>query len=183
MQKNPKLVGLFIRESIKGDGYFGAVRRFERAFYNGTVIDGLRFFKKSAFIKVGGFDEKLYACEDWDLDKRIKKLGPVDFIQEPIYHNDGQVTLKSYLMKKIYYSHNFSEYIHKWGKGDADVKKQFGAKYRYFGVFIENGKWRQLVRHPELTVGMYFLKSLVGVLYLFRRIKVKILYEILHLTP
>jgi glycosyltransferase involved in cell wall biosynthesis len=127
MQKNPKLVGLFIRESIKGDGYFGAVRRFERAFYNGTVIDGLRFFKKSAFIKVGGFDEKLYACEDWDLDKRIKKLGPVDFIQEPIYHNDGQVTLKSYLMKKIYYSHNFSEYIHKWGKVAHEIGKPTGV--------------------------------------------------------
>src|SRR3989338_7840629 len=40
------LVGVYIPERILGDSYWCKVRDFERSFYNGTVIDGLRFIKK-----------------------------------------------------------------------------------------------------------------------------------------
>ena len=55
-----------------------------------------------------------------------------------------------------------------WGKNDPDIKKQLGLLYRYFGVFIEQGKWKKLLRHPILTFGMYFLRFLVGVKYIMR---------------
>ena len=59
-------------------------------------------------------------------------------------------------------------YIEKWGKDDQDVKKQFGIYYRFFGVFLENGKWKRLVAHPILAAGMYFLRFWVGVNFLLR---------------
>lgn len=162
------IIALYIPEIVLGEKYFSKVRRFERGFYNSTVIDAVRFIRKDKFLEAGGFDEKLYAAEDWDLDKRLKKLGKFDIIKSPLCHNESEFNLKKYLSKKGYYSKNLNVYIEKWGKNDLDIKKQFGFYYRFIGVFIENGKWEKLVRHPLLTAGMYFLRILVGIKFIFR---------------
>ena len=47
MAENENWIALHIPEFVLGIKYFTRVRRFERSFYNGTVIDGARFFKKS----------------------------------------------------------------------------------------------------------------------------------------
>jgi len=167
--KNKETIALYIPEKIIGRGFWGKVRNFERSFYDGTVIDGVRFVKRDKFLSAGGFDEKMYACEDWDLDKRIKKLGNFDIIKSPLYHNEEEFSLKKYLAKKKYYSKNFKVYIEKWGKDDPDIKKQFGFYYRYIGVFFENGKWKEFVQHPILAAGMYFLRFMVGLKYLMRQ--------------
>lgn len=195
MESEESLVGIYISEVVLGNSYFSKIRRFERSFYDGTVVDGARFIKKSVFEKIGGFDEDLYAAEDWDLDKRLKKLGnleilenkePVDlrtwefkdFILEKgvnpsdfgsvIYHNESEFNLKKYISKKKYYSKNFNKYLDKWDREDLDIKKQFGFWYRFFGVFIENGKWRKLVSNLHLVFGMYFLRFLVGLSFIFK---------------
>ncbi|GCC09993.1 N-glycosyltransferase [archaeon] len=49
------------------------------------------------------------------------------------------------------------KYIQKSGKDDPIIKKQLGLWYRFFKVFIENGKWKRLKRNPALTVAMYVL--------------------------
>ena len=49
------------------------------------------------------------------------------------------------------------------------LKKQFGFGYRFFTVFVENGKWKKLVRHPILAVVMYFERVLVGFTYLLNK--------------
>ena len=59
-------------------------------------------------------------------------------------------------------------YQAKW-KGHPALKRQFGLFYRYFGVFVECGKWRRLLRHPILAVVMYLERIAVGVTYLFSR--------------
>ncbi|MCL5795654.1 MAG: glycosyltransferase, partial [Patescibacteria group bacterium] len=69
--KNCQLMALHIPEVVLGKNFFSQVRRFERSFYNGTVIDGARFFERTAFIKVGGFDKTMSGPEDWDIDKKI----------------------------------------------------------------------------------------------------------------
>lgn len=162
------IVALYIPEIVMGEKFFSRVRRFERRFYNGTVIDAVRFIKKDKFLETGRFDENLYAGEDWDLDKRLKKLGKVDIIKNPLYHNESEFRLLKYLNKKKYYFKNLDAYISKWGKNDTDIKKQFGFYYRYVGVFIENGKWKKLLRHPILATGMFFLRFMVGLKFLLR---------------
>jgi glycosyltransferase involved in cell wall biosynthesis len=162
------LIALFVPEIVMGEKFFPLVRRFERSFYDGTVIDAVRFIRKETFLESGGFDEKLYAGEDWDLDKRLKKLGKFSIIKSPLYHNEEGFSLSRYLKKKSYYSQNLDAYISKWGKSDPDIKKQFGFCYRFLGVFVENGKWKRLLRHPVLTAGMYFLRILVGIKFIFR---------------
>lgn len=187
---------LWIPEIVLGNNFFSKCRRFERTFYNGTVIDGARFFRKNIFVEVGGFDITMSGPEDWDIDKKIKSKNKklkllensasnknnwalYNFIKERgvdsnkygsvIYHNEADFNLKKYLSKKGYYAKSFNEYISKWGKDDKDIKKQFGLGYRYFGVFLENGKWKKLLSHPILTIGMYFLRFLVGVSFLINK--------------
>lgn len=76
-------IGLHIPEIVLGKNYFSRVRRFERGFYDGTPVDGARFFNRTTFIKAGGFDEPLFlkgSGEDWDIDKLVRKYGSITLL-------------------------------------------------------------------------------------------------------
>jgi glycosyltransferase involved in cell wall biosynthesis len=165
--ENKGYVALYIPERIIGKGFWIKVRDFERSFYNGTCIDAVRFVRRDKFLEIGGFDENLTGPEDWDFDRRIRNIGKASIIYSPIYHNEGEFNLKKYLKKKSYYSKNFDRYIKKWGGSDEIEKKQVGFCYRYFGVFAKSGKWKRLLKHPVLTLGMFILRFLVGLRYLW----------------
>ncbi len=197
MQNDASCVALHIPEIILGKNYWSQIRRFERTFYNGTVVDGARFFRKTIFTQVGGFDISMSGPEDWDIDKKLKQIGKIGLLANSsnanhletwklgsfitqrgvgldaeystvIFHNESEFELGFYLKKKAYYAQSFDAYINKWGRNDPDIKRQFGLFYRYFGVFVERGKWQKLLKHPLLTVGMYFLRFLVGLKYIMR---------------
>ena len=160
---------LYIPERIIGEGFWVKIRDLERSFYNATVIDCVRFVRRDKFLEIGEFDESLTGPEDWDFDRRIKEIGEVDIVNAPIYHNEGEFNLRKYINKKSYYVKSFDKYIQKWGKKDKIIRKQLGFWYRYFGVFVENGKWRKMLWHPILTMGMYSLRFCVGMKYLKRK--------------
>jgi len=189
---------LHIPEVVLGKNYYSQVRRFERSFYDGTVIDGARFFRKEIFAEVKGFDKTMSGPEDWDIDKKIKQNGKIGLLSKNpipgidfenwklkpfiidhgtnpeqfgsvIFHNEAEFDLRKYLTKKRYYSQSFDPYIKKWGKNDPDIRKQLGLWYRFFGVFLENSKWRRLISHPHLALGIYFLRFLVGLQFLSRK--------------
>ncbi len=164
--ENEGCVALYIPERIVGNSFWVRVRDFERGFYNATVIDCVRFVRRDEFLKIDGFDESLTGPEDWDFDRRIKKIGKVDIIDGSLYHNEEEFNLKRYLKKKGYYSRSFTKYIKKWGKDDIIIRKQLGFWYRYLGVFLEKGKWKKLLRQPLLALGLYSLRFLVGIQYL-----------------
>ena len=197
-------VALYIPEVILGNSYWSRVRRFERSFYDGTVIDCVRFVRKDIFDKVGGFDLSMTGPEDWDFDKKVRKIGRVVLLNEydfetidkkildigywilnemglkklrdltkesVIFHNEAEFNLKKYLKKKNYYAKSFSAYINKWGKDDPDIRKQFGFWYRYFGVFLEKGKWKKIMQYPSLIIGIFLLRFLVGLSFVFSRFK------------
>jgi hypothetical protein len=180
------------------------VRRFERGFYDGTSIDGSRFFDRPTFVRIGGFDEALFvkgSGEDWDIDKKIKQVGKIaalpaaaarpfqenwefaSFVAERgvpfkpdyvgIYHNEAEFELVPYLRKKSYYAQGFDGYIEKWGRDDPDIRCQFGLGYRYWTVFTEKGKWLRLLRRPDLAFGMYFLRVLVGIVFVLNKLGIQ----------
>jgi glycosyltransferase involved in cell wall biosynthesis len=161
-------IALYIPERIIGDGFWVKVRDFERSFYNATCIDAVRFVKRNEFLKIGGFDEDLTGPEDWDFDRRVKELGKVGIINAPIYHNEGRFSLREYLNKKSYYTQSFERYIQKWGEDDPVIRKQLGGWYRLFWVFVEGKKWKRLLRHPLLTIGLYLLRFMVGIRFTLR---------------
>ncbi len=163
---------LYIPEVVCGLGYFGKIRAFEREFYNATCIDALRVVKKDLFEKVGGFDVNniVFGPDDWDLTKKIRGLGiKTGLTKNRIFHHEEYLTLLTYIEKKAKYTPTLDGYITKWGKDDPDIRKQFGLWYRYFGVFLENGKYKRLLSRPMLSIGMYSLRVLVGLRYIIRR--------------
>lgn len=171
--EDKNVVGVYIPEKIFSRNFFNRVRNFERSFYDATVIDAARFFRRDDFINVGGYDASLNGTEDWDLDRRIKNIrenAELKSIKSPLYHREYG-GLKSYVLKKSYYASNFKNYFKKWGH-DKTTKKQFGIFYRYIGVFIENGKWKKLFLHPIYSLSVYFLRFLIGIVYLLSKLNI-----------
>jgi len=192
-------VALFISEIVLGTSYWCKVRRFERSFYDATVIDSARIYRRDIFCQVGGFDDQIDFGEEWDIDKEVKKIGDMSLLnaevgqkvpqkwksgnlieklgvqmpasQNVIYHNEAAFDVKRYIKKKANYAKGFDKYIQKWGRDDPDLQKQFGLIYRYFGVFFERYGWKKMISHPMLTVGMYGLRFCVGVAFLSRKVK------------
>lgn len=157
----------WIPEVRTGSGIRTKARNFERSFYDGTAIDALRLFRKSVLEKTGGYDESLIAGgEDWELDIRILATGAsAAVLGNHLIHNEKSLSFSRLMAKKAYYAKGVADYQAKWA-GHPALKKQFGLFYRYLGVFVENGKWRRLLRHPILAAVMYFERIAVGFVYL-----------------
>ncbi len=164
--ESEKIDALYVPERIVGEGFWIRVRDFERSFYTGTVIDAVRFIQKDLFEQVGGFDESLVGPEDWDFDRKIRKIGRTGIINMPLYHNEGQFNFERYLKKKGYYTYGIQKYIQIWGFNDTETMKQIGARYRLVDVFVENGKWKKVLQHPLLAIAMYWLRFRVALAYL-----------------
>lgn len=190
-----RIVALHLDEIVLGRGTLARIRRFERSFYSGTLIDGVRFFRRDVFRSIGGFDEELPpGPEDWDLDKRFKKYGALrlvgtsggeqsnevnQFVAERgvkprpdfvgIYHNEASQTLRDYLAKKGYYSRGLSQYREKWGTDDPDVRLQLSPYYRLLKVFIERGRWKKIVARPDSAILMLALRLLVALQFITHR--------------
>lgn len=159
---------LFVREVRAGTSWWIKVRNFERSFYDATCIDGLRVIKRSVLEQVGGYDENLFAAEDWDLDRRILALtSNIALTNGHLIHDEGEFSFSRHLKKKAYYSTNFSAYLEKWGQ-DEITRKQFGLFYRFFTVFFEQGKWKRALTHPLYMLAIWFERFCVGLLYLKR---------------
>lgn len=192
-----EFVALFISEIILGTSYWCKVRRFERSFYDATVIDSARIYKREVFCQVSGFDEDIDFGEEWDIDKEVKQYGKIGLLeqrssackcsnwkltsvvealgitrpykQNVIYHNESEFNVLNYIEKKGNYAKGFDKYIEKWGEDDPDLIKQFGLWYRFLGVFLENGKWKWFCLEPHFVVGLYFLRFMVGVKFLLHK--------------
>jgi glycosyltransferase involved in cell wall biosynthesis len=160
----------WIPEVRTGSGIRVKARNFERSFYDGTCIDALRLFRKSVLEETGGYDERLIAGpEDWELDIRVLATGArCAVLKNHLIHNEKCLTLKRMLQKKAYYTKSFAAYQEKW-QGHPSVRKQFSPLYRFVGVFVENGKWKRLFRHPILAAVMFAERSAVGFVYLANR--------------
>lgn len=157
--------GLYVREEMVGDGFWIKIRNFERSFYDSTCIDALRVIKTSLVKAVGGYDVSLFAGEDWDLDRRILALtDSIGITEGALRHDEGRFSLRGHFRKKRYYASNFNVYCSKWSY-DGIIKKQMGAKYRLWTVFVENGNWRRSLRRPHYLFMIWFYKIVVGVIF------------------
>ena len=145
---------VYIPEIIVADGFFAKVRQFERGFYTGTAVDVPRFVLRK-FCPM--FNEDLHGPEDADWGNRIKGVRAIS--DNPLYHYD-QISLIEYLKKKAYYAKSMNKFRE---RNRHDLVLKF--KYRCWTVFTEKGKWKRLLRHPILTVCMYAVIFMRGIIY------------------
>lgn len=145
---------IYIPEVIVAKSFFGKIRAFEREFYIGTAIDVPRAVWMPFCVL---FNESLIGPEDADWGRRIRGLRTVS--RNVLYHHDD-VSFFEYCRKKAYYTKSMKRYA-ELNPGD----KCLNFRYRCWTVFTEKGKWRKLLRHPILTIGIIFLLAVRGIIY------------------
>jgi glycosyltransferase involved in cell wall biosynthesis len=144
---------VYIPERIVTKGWFGRLRDWERQFYNGTLVDVVRFIRAEGCPR---FDEELHGVEDSDWERRIH--GKKAICDYPFHHHD-KVTIKRYFQKKAYYAQSLGKY-----KKKNPDDKLLTFRYRCVKVFIENGKWKRFISRPHLALGVILLIFARGVI-------------------
>ena len=154
-QKNSKIGGVVIPEESIARTYWEKVKAHERSFYNESgdkTTDAARFFRKSVFEKVGGYDETITGPEDWDLPETVKKSGyEIGRIKSKIYHYERVKGPFKLAQKKYYYALKSHRYFQKQNIPLISPKTIYFLR----PVFYRN--WRKLVAHPLLSIGMFLM--------------------------
>lgn len=97
-------------------GFLAECRKLEVELYSHDPNYFLmpRFFRKTVFFKVGGFDEKLICGEDFDLARRCETQGyRIGKITSPIKHLEGTLSLKKIVLKAHYYGKSLLPFFSK----------------------------------------------------------------------
>jgi len=146
-----------IPEQSFGDGFWARCKTLERSCYLGDEsIEAARFFRRSLFEAVGGYDEDLDAMEDWDLHERVRqahaRLGRADAL---IWHDEGRLRLGPLAAKKFEYGRSFSRYLAKHprlaGRQVVPFRQAF-VRHRH-----------RLAADPVTAAGMFVMKLSEGV--------------------
>ena len=91
-------------------------RFLERMSYYGTwLFEAARFVSRRLFFKIGGFDESLYANEDYDLHARLMKAGARIGRLKGVFeiHLGEPRSLKEITIKSLYYGSSLKSYFSK----------------------------------------------------------------------
>jgi glycosyltransferase involved in cell wall biosynthesis len=148
--------GIIIPEESFGEGFWARCKRLERSFYVGlSWMEAARFFPASVYRKAGGYDEQLVSGEDWDLSRRVSRLGPIRRIGSFIRHNEGRLSLWRTLKKKYYYAGQAKAYLAKHPSRSV-LRDQVGPLHRY-KLFLSHPA--KLFRDPVLGISMLFMKT------------------------
>lgn len=146
---------VYIPEIIVAKSFFGKIRAFERTFYDGTAVDVPRAVLRSVCPK---FNEELNGPEDADWGNRIPGLRAVS--KSVLYHHDD-IGFCDYFRKKSYYAKSMRRF-----KELNPTDRVLDWKYRCFGIFVEDGKWMKLLRHPILSIGVFVIIAIRAIIYL-----------------
>lgn len=157
-KRDNKVGAVAIPEKPVASNFWGRVKAFERTFYNESgdvATDAARFFSKTAFEKVGGYDETITGPEDWDLPEGMKKKGyKIGRVKAVIYHHERVPNPFKLAQKKYYYGLKSHRYFRK------QKISTFGPKTIYFLRPVFYKKWKKLVANPAMTLAMFFMLTL-----------------------
>lgn len=108
LDRDHRVGAVIVDEVAFGDGWLVRCRQLEKALCAGDPsVEAGRVFRRTALDAVGGYDESLYACEDWDLADRVAALGwQTGRVQALIRHDEGRISLPAAFGKKRYYGRN-----------------------------------------------------------------------------
>lgn len=159
--------GVIIPEESVGIGFWANVKAFERSFYIGDdITEAARFFDRSAFLWLSGFDENITGPEDWDLSMRVQKALGLGRAKSLIYHNEEHLSLWKLMKKKYYYGKKASVYLSKNKISSLSPQTIFFLRK----AFYKNPQ--KLIAHPILTFGMIcmlLLETIAGGFGYYRR--------------
>lgn len=128
--------------------FWSKVRKLEKDCYiNDIVYVGSRFFRKSAFNSVNGFDESLIASEDYDIHKRLVAKGfKLGRIKAQEVHIGEPKTLKEVVKVHVYYGKTINRYMKKHQHSLMELSPARSAYIRHLKDFFKN---------PKVTLGFF----------------------------
>ena len=147
-------------EASFGAGFWARCRALERRCYVGSSLEAARGFRREVLTRLGGYDENLFAFEDWDLHNRCAaagyRVGRAGSGQILVTHDEGLLSLGQSARKKHYYGGALQRYA---AKHPHLARQQTGALPR-LKLLLRH--WPLLARHPLLTAGVIVLKAVEG---------------------
>jgi len=132
---------VILPEETVGDSFWVKARGLERMTYLGdTLYEAARFFKRSVFEELGGYDKEITGTEDCDLQARLEENGyKVTHVDAVIVHHEEGFCLSGYLMKRYYYVKKSKKYLHKHPRR---AKAQFApvrlSYFKHLKLFLRN---------------------------------------------
>ncbi len=155
---------IVIPEIAQGDAFWAKALALEKNCYKGpSWVLAARFFPRKIFLKLAGFDTKLYAGEDWDVTERFQDKGvPLLLLSKAqLYHHEQNSSLLELFKKEAYYIKNIQLYARK-----QPTAFSFQGSFLYRG-FVWLRAWRELIKHPMLTLAFLWYKFVVWLMWLY----------------
>jgi len=129
--------------------YWAAVRKLERDCYvDDTVNIAARFFARTAFESVGGFDDSMVASEDFDLHNRLVRAGyKVGRITSVETHIGEPSALLEVVRKNAFYGTTFASFL---ARNPGALTGQLSpVRLSYVR------HWRDFLKRPSLVPGFF----------------------------
>ncbi len=129
--------------------WIAKIRKFEVDMYKYDLThSSARFLKKAVYEKIGGFNEKITAGEDYDFQNKLNKRGfKTGFIEAEALHLGEPTNLWKHLMKYFIYGGDFVHYA-------SENKKESLRQLNIIRpVYLRH--WQKFFAHPVL--GMEFI--------------------------
>lgn len=100
-----RLGAAVLPETSFGEGYLAACRALEKRLYLGDPsAEAARAFRSAVLDTVGGYTERYFAFEDYELADRVRAAGwRIGRTGRGVRHDEGRVSLRALWRKKRYY--------------------------------------------------------------------------------
>lgn len=137
-------------------------RFYERlSYYGSDVYEGARFVRRDIFVKIGGFDEEIFANEDIAFGRKLSRLGVRIGRTKHNYelHLGEPRTLKEIVLKTYYYGANIKQYFKKY----KDYSYALPIRPTFFKKKFVKKMWKEW---PQGFLLIPFLKVFQSVLFL-----------------
>lgn len=165
-----KADGAFINEEIIGSRFWTKCKWLEKkCYWYDEKISSPRFFVTSSYFEAGGHSTTLMLSEDRDMYYRMKdahkKLVWSDAV---LFHNEEGISPIRTLKNKLFWAQSGFDYI--------KVRPKSGFA-QLFLIFFRIGYFKHidlLLKHPLLTIGMFYLKFMEVLGVVIGSIRVKL---------
>jgi glycosyltransferase involved in cell wall biosynthesis len=156
---DPQVVSQCMEEVVKGFdaivvhnspdvrvSWIAKIRKFEVDMYKYDIThSSARFVKREVYQKIGGFNSKITAGEDYDFQNKLNRSGyKTGFVEAEALHLGEPTNIWKHMKKYYDYGKDFVNYY-------SANKKESGEQLTPFrNVYAKN--WKSFVRHPLKTV-------------------------------
>ncbi len=149
-----------VPEVTVGAGFWTACRALERACYvDDPSLHNPRLLRRELLLGDGEFDPAMAGPEDTDLRLRLRTAGTRTALCPDvlIVHDEGRLTLRSILAKRVYYGRSLPAFV---AKNPGALAGQGAGTLR---ALVRHR--RTLAAHPVRTAGLVLMRTLEAVAY------------------